>query len=82
MPLAAYPSVLAKAQILYLMNDSAYNAWVLQASEIDPSRTDMFLKKYWIESLPEPPSQAGAQIHGLMKTLMFLASQQAFGGWK
>lgn len=74
--------VLAKAQMLYLINDPAYNSWILQASEIDPSRTDTFLKKYWIEKLPEPPSNTGAELHGLVQTLMFLASQQAFGGWK
>ncbi|MBU4246264.1 MAG: tetratricopeptide repeat protein [Nanoarchaeota archaeon] len=74
--------VLAKAQILYLMKDPTYNAWVLQASEIDASRTDTFLKKYWIEHFPEPPSHTGAEIHGLLQTLMFLASQQSFGGWK
>lgn len=74
--------VIAKAQMLYWLNDASYNAWIQQASQIDSSRTDMFLKKYWIEERMIPPSHIGAQFYGLVQSMMFLASQQSFGGWK
>jgi len=74
--------IITKAQMLYWLNDASYNAWIQQASQIDSSRTAMFLKKYWIDELMVPPSHIGAQFHGLVQSLMFLASQQSFGGWK
>lgn len=77
-----YELIIAKAQMLYWLKDPAYNLWIEQASGIDSVRTENFLKKYWIEKLPTPISHITSEIRALYQTLMFLASQQGYGGWK
>ncbi len=74
--------IIAKAQMLYWQSDPSYNIWIDRASGINPVRTENFLKKYWIEKLPIPVSHITAEIRALYQTLMFLASQQGYGGWK
>ena len=74
--------IIAKAQMLYWIQEPSYNLWIQQASRIDSVRTDNFLKKYWIEKPPTPLAHITAQINGLIQNLMFVISQQQYGGWK
>ncbi len=74
--------LIAKAQMLYWLGDASYNAWIGRASQVDSKRAEKFLEKYWVQKLPASVSDTTVQIAGLLQKLMFIVSQQKYGGWK
>ncbi|VVB60364.1 Uncharacterised protein [uncultured archaeon] len=74
--------LIAKAQMLYWLGDVSYNAWIGRASRIDSERAEKFLVKYWVQKPPTPVSEKTMQVAGLIQKLMFIISQQKYGGWK